>query len=218
MPASIHKFLILGAGGHAGILLQVMNSAQLPFEPIGYIDRTPSNRIPDKNGLTVVGTDDDLPRFHAQGVSHLLLGVGSIRSSQLRQTLFEKGLNFGFHFISPIDPSALIAPGVILGHGCQIMPGAIINNGARIGDNVIVNSGAIIEHDCIIGSHCHISPGAVLAAGVKVGQGSHIGAGAVIRQGIDIGENAVIGIGAAVVKPVQSATTVVGVPARPLSS
>ncbi len=93
------------------------------------------------------------------------------------------------------------------------MPGAVVNAGARIGFACIVNTAASVDHDCVLDAGVHISPGAHLAGQVFVGTCSWIGIGAIVRQRISIGSHAMIAAGAVVVKDVQDAATVIGVPA-----
>jgi acetyltransferase-like isoleucine patch superfamily enzyme len=57
-----------------------------------------------------------------------------------------------------------------------------------------------------------------LAGDVRVGDRSWIGIGASVRQGVRIGDGVIVGAGAAVVSDVPDGLTVVGVPARPMSS
>ena len=64
----------------------------------------------------------------------------------------------------------------------------------------------------------HICPGARLAGEVTVGSRSWIGIGASVIQKIIIGSDATVGAGAAVVQDVPNCVTVVGVPARVVSS
>jgi serine acetyltransferase len=53
---------------------------------------------------------------------------------------------------------------------------------------------------------------------VTLGDRVIVGTGANIIQGVTVGDDAVIGAGAVVLDDVQAGATVVGVPARPLSS
>jgi acetyltransferase-like isoleucine patch superfamily enzyme len=81
-----------------------------------------------------------------------------------------------------------------------------------------VNTGATVDHDCMLGNYVHISPGAHLAGYVVVGDRSWIGIGASVRDGAVIGSDCIIGAGATVLSDVASGQTVVGLPARPMSS
>ena len=55
-------------------------------------------------------------------------------------------------------------------------------------------------------------------APVTIGKGAFIGAGAIILPGVTIGEKAIVGAGAVVNKDVLPDTTVVGIPARSVST
>jgi acetyltransferase-like isoleucine patch superfamily enzyme len=51
-----------------------------------------------------------------------------------------------------------------------------------------------------------------------VGEGTLIGVGANVVPGIEIGDRAIVGAGSAVIRPVSSDSTVVGVPAREIGA
>jgi acetyltransferase-like isoleucine patch superfamily enzyme len=63
-----------------------------------------------------------------------------------------------------------------------------------------------------------VAPGVRLGGDVEVGEGALIGIGAVVLPGKKIGAWAVVGAGAVVTKDVAPNATVVGVPARPIST
>ncbi len=207
--------LILGGGGHAKVLLDVLQASKLG-KRLAILDSDPKIHGQLLDGVPVLGGDELLPELANAGVKFFAVGVGSVGDSRLRERLFKKGISSGLNALSIVAPSAIVSSRTLIGEGCQLLPASVVNTGARLGVNVIVNTGAIVEHDCVVGEHAHLATGARLCGGVQVGVCAHIGAGAVVRQGIKIGERAVIGAGAAVVKDVPPGAIVAGVPAQPL--
>lgn len=208
------KVIILGAGGHARMLLDCLQFYP-DIEITGILDASINLKGSQIQGVPVIGNDSLLSAVSKQGVSHFVVGIGGIGNNLPRKNIFEIGLREGLEPLTVKHPTAIISLLAVNGMGCHFLPGSIVNTGAVLGDNVIVNSGAIIEHDCIVGDHVHVATGAKLAGSVRVGGGVHIGSGATIRQDINIGEYAVIGLGSVVVKDVPAFTTVMGVPAKP---
>ena len=211
MISTESKVLLLGAGGHARVVLSALTRKGISV--YGYV--TPDDDSMSLPSLHRRGNDESVFLYPPNAV-WLVNGLGSVRETVLRTHLFEKFYKLGYRFMSVIDPSALVLDDIELGEGIQIMAGAIIQPGCRLGKNCIVNTRAVIEHDCDLGNHSHVASGAVLSGGVQVGDGSHIGVGAVIRQGIRIGCNVTIGAGAVVISDIPDHATFVGVPARQL--
>lgn len=192
------------------MLLEMLRSAGRRV--LGVVGPSPAGIDPT---LTYLGTDDDLIARDPKSLE-LVCGVGSVRSPELRTSLFVRFQEAGFSFASVVHPAAVIAGSANLGAGVQVMAGAIVSSGVAIGRGVIVNTGAIVDHDCRIGDYSHIATGARLAGGVDVGPSCHVGAGATIIQNLKMGAGSVIGAGATVIRDVLPGQTVVGVPARSL--
>jgi len=193
------QVVLLGSGGHARVLLSMLQ--RLNVDVLGVVDpnRTPGSQW---SGLDVLGGDAAVFGHSPERID-LVNGIGSLPGDQgLREHLFSMFCEQGYGFRSVIDARAFVAEDVEFANGVQAMPGVIIQTGAKIADNCIINSGAIIEHDCSLGCHVHIAPGTVLSGGVNVGDNAHIGTGAVVIQGVCIGAHSVVGAGCVVTKDI----------------
>lgn len=188
------KSFLIGAGGHAKVVLDQIDSSQISIE--GVVDpKFDTNRLDLWRGLPAHSSDQivmELPRHEFR----LINGVGSLPGSSKRQDIFHKFKRMGFEFMQVIHPSAVISPSVRISEGVQIMAGCVVQSDTVLGENVILNTRSSIDHDCVIGAHTHVAPGAVLSGGVRVGKCCHIGTGACVIHNIEIGNGAVLSAGA----------------------
>jgi sugar O-acyltransferase (sialic acid O-acetyltransferase NeuD family) len=194
--------IIIGAGGHAGVLLDALRL--LSCNVLGFIDPAFAKGAQGPGGIAVLGGDEVLQGFSASDVQ-LVNGVGSIGPTVSRDGVFKRGKGAGFSFARVVHPSAIVSSSVILGEGVQIMAGCVVQTGAQIGANSIINTSASVDHDCRIGETVHIAPGVTLSGNVSVGDRTHIGTGAVVIQGISIGADSLIAAGAVVYRDVPNA-------------
>jgi sugar O-acyltransferase (sialic acid O-acetyltransferase NeuD family) len=207
------RVLILGAGGHAQVVADILLRARDTGQrvvPIGYLDDDTSLHERVFLDLPVMGSIDAVGH-----ISHDAIIV-AIGNNQTRRRLVENYCLTGETFISACHPTAIIAPDVQIGSGVMICAGAIINTGSVIGSYVILNTGCTVDHHNIIGNYVHVAPGVHTGGEVVVADGALSGIGATVAPRMSIGAWATIGAGAVVTKPVASGVTVVGVPARPL--
>lgn len=202
--------LILGAGGHAKVLVEALLQSGVMIT--GITDPDPSLAGTNILGVPVLG-DDHLVHNCQTSDIFLVNGLGSVGLPTRRKELFEHFQKSGYTFANVIHPSTIIASDAILGEGTQIMAGSVIQPGCRIGFNSIVNTRVSVDHDCLIGNHVHIAPGVTLSGDVQIGDCVHIGTGASMIQGISIGNNSLIAAGAVVISHVIAMTKVRGVPA-----
>lgn len=209
MTDSNRKLLLIGGGGHCKSVLDSILSLGF-YSDIGIID----NQDALISGVSVVGTDHDLPALFQQGWLDAFVTVGSIGNTAIRRKLFEMVKRIGFNIPSIIDNTAAVAKGIQIAEGCFIGKKAIVNAGSSLGCCAIINTCAVVEHDCVVGDFSHVSSGAVLCGQVRIGHDTHVGAGSVIRQQISVGNNVLIGLGSVVVKDIPDGQTAYGNPCR----
>jgi sugar O-acyltransferase (sialic acid O-acetyltransferase NeuD family) len=184
------------------------------FELIGLIDDFPENAGRTVQGLTVLGTRDDLERLGSSGVEALLLGFGE---SIGRTSAVEATSAAGLSLPSLVHESAVCYTSATIGQGVQVFPLAHVGADVILGDGVLVNTGAVVEHDAVLESGAVVLPNATLSGRVHVGRDATIGAGATLLPDVTVGAEALVGAGAVVVEDVPAGERVAGVPARPLS-
>ena len=212
MTSKQNKIVLLGGGGHAKVLIDLINTSG-QFEIFGILD--PQLQIGTTLlNVPVLGDDNLLPGIYSKGIKNVCIAVGSVKDTTRRRVLFDTVKQTGFLVPYLQHPQAIIvSKNVYFSDGVQIMAGVTVQTDSRFRENTIVNTGAIIEHDCDIGSHVHICPGVLISGGCTVGDGTFIGAGATIIQGINIGECVTVAAGAVVVRDVPDRTMVKGIPA-----
>lgn len=203
--------IILGAGGHAKVLIDALLLQ-------GFVIRGVTDVDPKKSGTTllgikILGNDEILADFPPSSVD-LVNGIGSVDSMEARRKIFEAYKKRNYNFANVLHPSAIIARDVRLSEGVQVMAGAIVQTGSFVGENTLLNTRASVDHDCQIGAHVHLAPGVILSGGVRVGKECHLGTGATVIQNISIGERVFVGAGSLIAKNIADGIKVRGVPAK----
>jgi len=212
MNPSRPKTVIIGAGGHAKVVIDLFRAAGR-HDLIGLIDAGARDSL--VNGLPIVGGDDNLPELRSNGVSHAHIAIGSNRR---RLELARAVEALGFTLANAISPAAAISDSAVLGSGIAIMAGTVINADSKLGDVCIFNTGSSLDHDGRLGEGVHIAPGCALAGNVTVGRLTFLGVGTSVIPGIEIGEETVIGAGSCVVRAIPARVKAYGVPARVVAS
>lgn len=204
--AEAERVLLVGAGGHAKVLAEVIES--MPGITIAGFVSTDEHDV--VYGYPYLGTDDALPALYASGITSALLCIGNNRR---RKLVARKLREHSFLLVNAISPAACISKYAHVGTGVAVLPGAVVNSDARLGDAVIVNTNASVDHGCVLGNYVHVGPGATLAGNVTLGEGAFLGAGSTVIPGVSIGAWTVVGAGAVVISDLPAAVLAVGVPA-----
>ena len=134
------KLLLIGGGGHCASVLDSAISAGT-FDEIGIVDFADSSCL----GVSVIGTDDDIPNLRKDGWNCAIVTVGSVGNTKLRRRLFWMIQQYCLTIPTIIDPTAVIAKGTTIGEGCFIGKNAVVNTGAVTG-NIM---GALIGFEAI---------------------------------------------------------------------
>ena len=201
---------MIGAGGHARVVLELLES--IGRHCVGLVAPTETISV---LGYPVLGSDHSLPSLRQQGIQ---FGVVAIGDNQLRRKCANLLRVHGFRSTPLIHPTSFVSSNARVGLGTVVMPNANICSGAILGDHVIVNTAAIVDHDTVVGDFAHVAPGVSVAGGCSIGEGALLGVGSSVVPERRIGTWATVAAGAVVTCDVDSDQMVGGVPARSLRS
>jgi len=194
--------VMLGAGGHAKVLLSLAQAAGLNVCGVCDPELTQLG-IGQWRGIKVLGNDDALDVLDPTAIG-LINGIGQLVGSTARRGIFERLVAKGFRFPTLVHPAAWVDASAVLHEGVQVMAGAVIQPDTEIGPNSIINTHASVDHDCCIGAHVHIAPGATLCGSARIHDRAFIASGATVIQGLSVGEDAVVGAGSVLVRDLEA--------------
>jgi len=209
---------VIGAGGHARVVLHALRSTGRRVERL--TDTAPGKFPNGVDGCPVISDEELLAEFGPDliDLAHGVGSVGPVSESHLRCRIVCRMTEAGYSFPAIIHSAAWVSEAVSVGDGTQIHAGAVIQPGVQLAEYCIINTGATVDHDCRLGAYVHVAPGVTLSGDVVVGNGSHLGTGASVIQRIRIGRKAMVAAGAVVVRDVADGEFVAGVPARTVST
>jgi sugar O-acyltransferase (sialic acid O-acetyltransferase NeuD family) len=205
----MRSIILVGGGGHCISCIDVIEQTGL-YQIKGILD------LPEKIGnqvlnYPVIGTEYELERFLPDCADYLIT-VGQIKSSALREKLFQKIKIAGGNLPVIISPIAHVSKYVHIDEGTIVMHHALINAGAIIGKGCIINTKALIEHEAVVGSFCHISTAATVNGQANIGNQCFIGSNTVIANNTLVTSNTVISAGTQVLRNIELSGTYIGSP------
>lgn len=196
------KIVLVGGGGHCLSCIDVIEQKG-EYEIVGILDKSIEQGKFIGN-YPIIGTDDDIPEFHKKGYSFLIT-VGQIKSSEIRELIYNKIIKVGGELPTIISHRAYVSRSAKLNPGTIIMHDVIVNSNAVIGLCNIINTKANIEHEVKTGDFCHVSTGVILNGQVQIGDRNFIGSNTVIANNVTISDDIVISLGSIIHKKIKTA-------------
>ncbi|QJB49880.1 acetyltransferase [Acinetobacter sp. NEB149] len=143
----------------------------------------------------------------------------AIANSHVREKIAQHLEMDGIQLWSIIADNVVLMDQLELAEGSALSPFVTIGSNVKIGKCFHANLYSYVEHDCVIGDFVTFAPGVKCNGNIHIHDHAYIGAGAMIKQGtpdqpLVIGKGAIVGMGAVVTKSVPAGATVVGNPAR----
>ena len=204
MPQRDNNIYLIGAGGHAKVILALLEAQGRKC--LGIYDDNEQRQGTTLMGVPVIGAVKEIPDKCD------ISAVIAIGDNAVRKRIAESFRNICWATL--VHPHSWVHSSVKIEEGSVVFAGAVIQPDTHVGKHTIINTSASVDHDCRIGDFCHIAPGCHLAGGVAVGDNTFIGIGTVVIPCIYVASKITIGAGAAVVKDIEQYGTYVGVPAR----
>ena len=200
------KIFVIGAGGHAEVVIDAILSSGL--QVYGIFDDNESLIGKNIFQIPILGKIEKAKEYE-NGRFIVAIGDNEIRMKIVK--------NLGFSddkFYTVVHPSAVIGKNVEIEAGTMVLGGVVINTGTSIGRHCIINTSASVDHHSEIGDFVHAAPGVHTGGNVTIGEGTFIGIGASIIPEIKIGKSVIIGAGSVIIKDVPDYATVVGNPGK----
>jgi sugar O-acyltransferase (sialic acid O-acetyltransferase NeuD family) len=210
--SSIQKHIVLGAGGHAIEVLEIL-LRDFDINVVSFFDNTgkytSGQNIFHKRGV-VYASQRDFKKFKV-----FSLGLGGINA---RKTMSSLACSSGLEWRGIRSKKSNISKhNTNIHRTVDLMDYTIVSPDVNIGRGSLINRCSSIHHDVKIGDFCELAPNTLLLGSVKLGNNVFVGAKAVIKEKVKVCDNVIIGMGAVVIDDINEPGTYIGIPARAIS-
>ena len=206
------ELVILGAGSHARILLDVCFDAEIPVR--GLLD----DGIPTGSkvlGMPVIGGFDEIKDRSFLDAFDIIVGIGG--SQDGRRKWSSQVMSLGGRLRTVAHPSSAISRFADIGDGCFIWQHATVMHDARIGQFAVIGCNSSIGDNCVVEDNVFIAGGCQINGRVEIEEDAYIGTGSVISPGCRIGRRSVLGLNSTVTRDIPPACLCVGPAAKIVS-
>lgn len=186
------KIIIIGGGGHAESLVDILFRNNFFEKIVGYVDINKT-----KLKLNYLGNDNYFNKIKNNKNYVLVNGIGI--DINLREKVF-LALKKKFSFLTLKDKSSVISPFAKIEEGASIFPNCHIGPNTIIKENVVIHTNVSIEHDVTIEKNSYVGPGSTICGNCHIKKNNLIGGNSFIKQNIIIGEKNSIGAGSIILK------------------
>ena len=198
--------VVFGAGDYCLPVVELLASLGLGVDAVAD-DGAGVSPVP---GVPLIGRE----AIAADSMVYVAIGNSQARRS-VAAWLAARGHTLG----TAVHPSAYVSPSSRVGSGCIVHAGAFVWSAVELGEGVLVSPHARVAHHAVVNDYCLLSMSSTVGSHAHVGAGTTIGIGSTISTGgIRVGRGALVGAGAVVVSDVPEGVTVVGNPAKALST
>jgi sugar O-acyltransferase (sialic acid O-acetyltransferase NeuD family) len=209
--------VVFGAGGHARVVIGILQEERSTLRPALAVDIDASRKAVGAGesilGVPVHAIEQSLDAYLQRGLATAVLAIGH---NGKRAEWYERLKSAGFALPNVVSSYAVLHPSATLGSANVFCPHAYVGPLVNVGDNNLLNTRSTLEHEVRIGSSNHIAPHAVLLGRVKLGDRNFIGAHGTVRDNVTLQSDITVGAGGAVIASLSTPGVYVGVPTRRL--
>ncbi|MDE7366053.1 MAG: acetyltransferase [Lachnospiraceae bacterium] len=195
------RLIILGCGGHARSILDILHGNHMTNEIILVDEHAGENEY--------IMSHPVLKDYKFEGQELIFPAIGD---NGQREVVLNRFMNQ--QCITIVSCQAYVGENVVLGKGTLIAHRVHLGPEAHIGMGCIINTGSIVEHETEIGDFVHVAPGTTICGRCHIGSRVMLGAGSTVIDKITICSDVTVGAGSVVVHDITQPGTYVGVPAR----